>query len=143
MAYSMADIARFGPAAQKQIYDQVMGTAAKRNKMSNVPATVNNIRFASAKEAGRYQELMLLQKAGRIRNLRLQVDFPITGGWTDPETGERTRPQVYKADFVYEELTDSGTWEKVVEDAKGYRTQVYINKKKLVEDKYGIRIRET
>ena len=86
---------------------------------------------------------MLLLKAGKIRNLRLQVDFPITGGWTDPETGVRTKPQVYKADFVYEERTDGGTWQKVVEDAKGYRTQVYRNKKKLVEEKYNIRIRET
>ena len=47
MAYSMADIAKFGPAAQKQIYDKVTGTAARRNKMGNVPAAVNGIRFDS------------------------------------------------------------------------------------------------
>lgn len=157
MAYTSVDIARLGPAAQKQIYDQVMAAAAKGNKMGNIPTTVNGIRFASAKEAARYQELMMLLKAGKIRNLRLQVDFPITGGWTDAETGERIRPQVYKADFVYEELADNSgpsyktdynrsdpvTWRLVVEDVKGYRTRTYINKKKLVEDKYRIRIRET
>ena len=153
MAYTAVDIARLGPAAQRQILDKVMDLERqKRGKYGNTSTTVNNIRFASAKEAARYQELMLLQKAGRIRNLRLQVDFPITVGWTDPETGECTRPQVYKADFVYEEARryDDGLtvpyaekWETVVEDVKGYRTQTYINKKKLVEEKYGIRIRET
>lgn len=143
MAYTIAEIAKFGPAAQKQIYDQVMGTAEKRNKLGSVPTTVNNIRFDSAKEAARYQELMLLQRAGKIRSLRLQVDFPITPGWTDPETGARTRPQVYKADFVYEEQTQDGGWTQVVEDTKGFRTRTYINKKKVVEEKYGIRIRET
>lgn len=156
MGYTAVDISRLGPAAHRQILNQVADLERqKRGKYGNTATIVNNIRFASAKEAARYQELMLLQKAGKIRNLRLQVDFPITPGWTDPETGARTRPQVYKADFVYEErnpgrdeqamFTGEGmeAWDKIVEDAKGYRTQVYINKKKLVEDKYGIRIRET
>lgn len=144
MRYTAADIARLSPAAQKQIREKTLeAVTEKRRKYGNAPASANGIRFDSVKEAARYQELMILQKAGRIRNLRLQVGFTITEGWTDPETGERVRPQVYKADFVYEERTNGGEWENVVEDAKGYRTQTYINKKKLVESKYGVRIRET
>lgn len=144
MRYTAADIARLSPAAQAQIREKTLeAVAGKRRKYGNAPASVNGIRFDSAKEAARYRELMLLLKAGRIRNLRLQVGFTITEGWTDPETGERVRPQVYKADFVYEERTDGGEWATVVEDAKGCRTQTYINKKKLVESKYGVRIRET
>ena len=43
----------------------------------------------------------------------------------------------YKADFVYGE--DGKT---VVEDVKGFRTKEYIIKRKLMLERYGIRIRD-
>ena len=57
------------------------------------------------------------------------------------------KPMVYRADFVYERATEpdcNGTvyWLQEVEDAKGAKTKDYLLKKKLMQDKYGITIRE-
>ena len=57
------------------------------------------------------------------------------------------KPKKSKADFVYERATEpdcNGTvyWLQEVEDAKGVKTKDYLLKKKLMQDKYGITIRE-
>ena len=84
------------------------------------------IRFASRKEARRYEVLLARLHAGEIRNLRLQQDFTLQEAYTTPE-GERVRAIRYQADFCYEErvhcsiLHDDGPstsdvrWEPVVE----------------------------
>lgn len=113
------------------------------SKYRAVPTTVNGFRFASKAEARRYQELLLLGKAGEIRNLELQPRFPITSGGV--------RVADYVADFRYDEIAVHGTnglggpaheWRDVVEDVKGVKTPVYRLKKKLVEAQHGITIRE-
>lgn len=60
--------------------------------------------FASIKEAGRYDELMLRQQAGQIRDLRLQVGFTLKEPYTTAD-GLRVRAIRYDADFTY--------WERV------------------------------
>lgn len=116
------------------------------NKYHNMPATVNGIRFASRKEAARYQELMLLQRAGEIRNLKLQPQFTLVEGYRDARTGETVRAMRYVADFAYEEPfrgPDSLTlWRTIVEDVKGKQTTEYKMKRKLMRER-GIEIRET
>lgn len=107
------------------------------NKYRNTKTTADGITFDSRKEAKRYQELRLLEKAGEISDLQRQVPFlliPVQriGG----KVAERAVQ--YKADFVY---TDHG--ETVVEDTKGIRTGEYIIKRKLMLYVHGIRIRET
>ena len=113
------------------------------------------IRFASRKEARRYEVLLARLHAGEIRNLRLQQDFTLQEAYTTPE-GERVRAIRYQADFCYEErvhcrvLHDGGQatretrWEKVVEDVKSRatRTQKYIIKRKLMKERFDIDIRE-
>ena len=113
------------------------------------------IRFASRKEARRYEVLLARLHAGEIRNLRLQQDFTLQEAYTTPE-GERVRAIRYKADFCYEErvhcsiLHDDGPstsevrWEPVVEDVKSRatRTQKYIIKRKLMQERFNITIRE-
>jgi len=103
------------------------------------PTVVHGVRFASKAEARRYQELLLLGRAGEIRNLELQPRFPLHVG------GEQVA--VYVADFRYEERSidafNECYWFDVVEDVKGMKTPVYRMKKKMVEAQYGIRIRET
>ena len=96
---------------------------------------VDGIVFASQKEARRYRELKLLEKAGEIRNLQLQPRFPVwaPGGDMDSKLGE------YRGDFSYTDNRDHGF---VVEDVKGFKTPLYKWKKKHVEAQYGIRIRE-
>lgn len=88
--------------------------------------------YASAKEAKRAAELKLLEKAGKIRNLREQVRYEVI----PPQPWERGC--YYVADFVYEEKGAT-----VVEDCKGYRTPEYKIKRKLMLLVHGIRIRET
>ena len=91
----------------------------------------------SKKEAKRAQELWLLQRAGKISNLRQQVSFElIPAQYIDGRCVERSCR--YVADFVYE--MDGKT---VVEDTKGFKTPEYVIKRKILLWRYGIRIKET
>ena len=107
-------------------------------KYNNTKITVDGQIFDSKKEANRYKELRLLEKAGEIYDLRRQVKFKLIPTQRDEVTGEVVERECsYKADFVYEE--DGKT---VVEDVKGFRTKEYVIKRKLMLWRYGIRIRE-
>ena len=90
--------------------------------------------YDSKKEARRHRELLLLERAGKITNLERQVKFELI----PKQDGERAC--TYVADFVYENV-DTG--EKVVEDTKGFKTEVYRIKKKLMLWVHKIRIIET
>lgn len=81
---------------------------------------VDGIRFDSKREAARYTELKLLEKAGELKELKLQVPFCLFVN--------NFKICTYKADFVYE-----ADGKKVVEDVKGFKTPVYRLKKKLFE----------
>lgn len=93
--------------------------------------------FDSVREFRRWQELKLLQRAGEIVNLHRQVKF----GLIPPQRidGKLIEKGVtYVADFCY--FSKNGDF--IVEDAKGYRTEVYKIKKKLMLQVHGIRIKE-
>lgn len=105
-------------------------------KYQSKKTVVDGITFDSAKEAKRYAELRLLQRAGQIFELQRQVPYVLVPKQViDGKTVER--PVVYKADFVY---TENGS--EVVEDVKGLRTKEYIIKRKLMLWQHGIQIRE-
>ena len=92
--------------------------------------------FDSRKEERRFQELSLLQKAGKITGLKRQVPYLlIPAQYIDGKCVERSVS--YTADFVYREGGNL-----VVEDVKGFQTQEYKIKRKLMLQLYGIRIRE-
>ena len=117
---------------------------SRAHKYGAKPTVVDNIRFASQKEARRYQELTLLVKAGAIHGLRLQPRYELSVDNGDyPENGEGRSITLghYVADFAYMERTPDGT-QTVVEDVKGFKTPLYRWKKKHVEAQYGIQIRE-
>ena len=148
----MRDIARLSPSAQRQILEK-LGREQARVAMNNpagkyhnrkctvtLPESGKSITFDSEKEARRFGELVLLQKAGNVRSLRLQVNFTLQEGYTTSE-GERVRPIVYRADFTYQERTTYG-WRTVVEDVKGVRTKEYNMKRKMMLEKFGVDIRE-
>ncbi|MEQ8450637.1 MAG: DUF1064 domain-containing protein [Nitratireductor sp.] len=115
---------------------------ARRNKYGATKTTVDGITFASKREANRYCELRLLQKAGEITHLELQPAFKLAIDGRPVLIRSRGFPngrQVkYIADFAY--------WDgekRVVEDAKGFRTDAYKLKKAIVEAMYpGLRIVE-
>ena len=106
-------------------------------KYGNVPITVDGRRFASKREAERYQVLSIALAAGRIADLCCQVPFDLHA-----PGGEKIGR--YVADFAYT-LVAPGTathGQRFVEDAKGVRTQLYIWKKRHVEAEYRISILE-
>jgi hypothetical protein len=94
------------------------------------PTKIDGIRFASKREAKRYQELKLLFRAGLIRELQLQPEIDCIV--------EDKHLFTYRADFSY--------WENgknVIEDVKGFKTPVYRLKKRIIEALYNIKITET
>lgn len=111
----------------------------QRSKYGAVPTLSHGIRFHSAAEARRYDELLLLARAKQIERLELQREFPLSVGH-DPEWPEDdTVIGKYVADFSY---YDVATRKLVVEDVKGFKTALYKWKKKHVEAQYGIQVRE-
>lgn len=146
MALTSADLARLGPAAQKQVLDKLAGAQKpKKSKYGNRKVVRDGIKFDSEREAARFTELKVLRAMGRIRDLRLQANFTLVEGYKTIE-GKRIKPMVYRADFTYERaaagLTGTVYWLREVEDAKGAKTKDYLLKKKLMQDKFGITIRE-
>ena len=105
-------------------------------KYRNIKTEVDGIVFDSKAEARRYAELKLLEKANEISDLRLQPEFDCV------VNGQKIC--TYKADFEYwirdEEFSPDDKY--VCEDVKGFKTQVYRLKKKLVEALHDIEIRE-
>lgn len=104
------------------------------------------ITFDSRKEAKRFDELMILLKVGKIRELKIQPEFTLREAYTDPE-GWHIRAIRYRADYSYEERVDGveeDLWRSVVEDVKSYatRTREYEIKKKLMMERFQIAIRE-
>lgn len=88
--------------------------------------------FDSVKEYHRWGCLKLIERAGKIKDLKRQVSFELI----PKQNGERACN--YIADFTYYE-----DGKLVVEDCKGYKTDVYRIKKKLMLWVHGIRIKET
>ena len=110
------------------------GVSKYRAKKSHV----DGIKFDSLKEARRYQELRLLERAGKITDLRLQVPFFLLPAQRDENGNVVERAVKYIADFVYTD-EDGKT---VVEDTKGMKTPAYIIKRKLMRWVHGIAIKE-
>jgi hypothetical protein len=129
----------------------------RAHKYHAKPQVVDGIRFASQKEARRYQELKLLEKAGEIRDLVVHPRFPLWAH-TGVASDEPVKVGEYRGDFAYEEQVRMGVipaaistdgvavvsveWVDRVEDVKGFKTPLYKWKKKHVEAQYGIRIVE-
>ena len=127
------------------------GASRRGNKYGASKVTVDGVTFDSKKEARRWQELKILEKAGKITNLRRQVKFVLipTQRAVDeigPRGGRRPGKVLekeldYVADFVYEE-----DGEKIVEDVKGYKEggayRVFSIKRKLMRFVHGIGVRE-
>jgi len=103
---------------------------------------VDGILFASQKEARRYQELRLMEKAGEIRGLCLQVEYPLDV--FSALKHQEVRIGKYVADFQYQERDIArDEWRLVTEDTKGFKTPIYRWKCKHMAAQYGITIRET
>lgn len=98
-------------------------------KYGNRKAVSNDgTQFHSEKERDRYEQLSLLQRAGAIRDLNLQVRFGIIIGGVEVRYASG-RLMSYTADFTYHDVQRN---EFVIEDTKGFRTKEYKIKKALM-----------
>jgi hypothetical protein len=117
----------------------------RKNKYGATKVEVDGLVFDSKREAGRWRELVLMQAAGQITDLRRQEAFPLfayvigDGVWRRERTMATCVGQ-YVSDFSY--VRDG---RKVIEDSKtkATRTAVYMLKRKIVAANYGITIVET
>ena len=104
-------------------------------------AKFKNVRangFDSKREAKRYADLRLLERAGEITQLERQVEYILLPAqYVDGKCVERGVK--YRADFRYRNKDGS----ICVEDSKGFRTADYILKRKLVLFFHGITIKES
>ena len=91
-----------------------------------VDPDIGRIRFDSKREAIRWDALQLAKKAGEVVRIVRQVPFPI---------GPR---RTYRLDFMV--FWKDGT--TTYEDVKGFRTDEYKAKKRLVEELYQLEITE-
>ena len=103
-----------------------------RPKYGNKKVTVKGINFDSKWEAERYLYIKSLERAGRVRNLELQVRFNLLVN--------DQKICAYIADFRYEKENANGDWETIIEDAKGVETPEFKLKKKLMKACLGIEI---
>lgn len=142
MAISIDDL---GAAAQRramQLYAAARGRGdpepEKGNKYHAEKVDRGKLKFDSRKEARRYDALVVMQSRGEIADLRVQPEFTLIEAYTTPD-GERVRAMRYRADFSYRR-----GGELIVEDVKSpaTRTRVYLNKRKMLLDKYGITVTE-
>lgn len=124
-----------------------------KSKYYNIKTkTSDGLVFDSTKEARRWEQLLLLQKAGKITELQRQVTYELIPAQYETyerysKSGKRLedgrhlleRKVEYIADFVY---AKADTGETIVEDTKGVKTKDYIIKRKLMLAIHGIRIKE-
>lgn len=123
------------------------------SKYHNRKTEVNGIKFDSMAEGRRYQELLILERAHKIKNLELQPKYLLREGFRKcpdckkrplkgtvcPECGAKLlvfRPRYYVGDFRY---IDCATNEEILEDVKGSRgflTDIFKIKWHIFEDLY-------
>lgn len=115
---------------------QRLGLVGK-SKYNNSKVTYQGLTFDSKKEFEYYLILKDKEKRGLAFNIKRQVPLEIQPAFTD-KSGVKHRAITYKADFVY---TDRVSGEVKYIDVKGFRTEVYKLKKKLLAYK-GIIIEE-
>ncbi len=95
-----------------------------RHKYKAIRTERNGIKFPSKKEARRYDELVLLQRADEVIFFLRQPLFDLGGGTT------------YRADFIIFWSNEIVT----VEDVKGFQTKEFKRAKKQVESLYPVEI---
>lgn len=124
-------------------YRALTGEPPKKNKYNNRkpeyydPDLSEVIKFDSVKE---YQYYLILKdrfKRQEITFLQRQVNIEIQPAFTTP-SGEKYKAITYKADFTYFDFKDQKTH---YIDVKGFKTEIYKLKKKLLAYK-GIYIEE-
>lgn len=121
----------------KETYEKLVGKSIdiKTNKYHNNKIEYDGILFDSKKEMSYWIKFKLMEKSGKISDLKRQVKFILQPSYEF--NGKTIRQISYIADFTY--IQDK---QMHIIDAKGVKTEVYKLKKKMFEYKYGIEIEE-
>jgi hypothetical protein len=117
--------------------DQPAERAQRDSKYGNTKVVDGGRTFDSKAEHKRWQYLSLLERAGEIRELQLQVPFELIPAQARP-SGGKERPTVYLADFVYVDRAGK----RIVEDVKGAVTPEFRLKRKLMLWRHGVEVQE-
>lgn len=112
--------------SNQNIQDDKLVTKTKKSKYGAKKVEIDGIKFDSQKEADYYNELKLRLAAKDIKGFCRQPEFVLAPSLR------------YKADFIV--FNNNGTTEII--DVKGFKTQVYKDKKKVFEDKFNLKIKE-
>lgn len=108
-----------------------------RSKYRAVRTVVDGVTFHSKREATRYGQLRLLERAGEVRELELQPKFPLYVARAS--NGELVKVADYIADFRYRDRSGA----VVIEDVKGYSKEPYYRLKvRMFQGQYDLTIRE-
>lgn len=99
------------------------------NKYNAQKVKVDGKTFDSKMEHRRWEQLLLLEQAGEIRNLVFHPVFQLQPGFS--HEGKQVRAISYEGDFLYEEQLPSGIWRLVMEDVKGHQTSGFKLKQKM------------
>lgn len=102
------------------------------NKYGARKTQVNGILFDSKREANRYRELLLMQRAGIVKEIELQPQYVLIDKFKHKRTGKVIQPIKYTADF----LVTYPDGHQEIEDAKGAITRDYALRKKLFYNRY-------
>lgn len=114
--------------------DKEFENTKKKNKYQAKKVEVDGILYDSQLEYERFCELSVLQKAGEISELQYHKRYVLIN------KNKNGREIAYEADFVYKDK-DGKT---IVEDVKSKptKTRLYALKKRLMLERYGIKIQE-
>jgi len=108
------------PSITPDQYRAMTAKPAKGNKYNAKRTQRDGMWFDSEREADRWSELKLLEKAGEIINLKRQERYPLLGANGDLK-GASGRTLSYIADFTYFDRREN---RQIVEDIKGHQTDV-------------------
>lgn len=124
----------------KSVYNKLLNNSitTKQNKYHNKKVFYDGYWFDSQKEKSWYIKFKLMEQAGEISDLKLQVKYELIK--TFKLEDKTYRSTNYIADFTYK--TKDGKLHVIDVKSKATRTQVYQLKKKLMAWKYGIEIEE-
>ena len=135
------DLKRF---QDKRTLDQIgrdNGLTPKKSRYRSEPVIVDGVRYASKKQYQRWCQLQMLERAGKIADLRREVPFELAPAVI--LDGRKKSALRYFADATY---IDGETLKLVCEDTKSPITRkdpVYRIKKHLMATVRGIEILET
>ena len=126
----------FAEMRDRQINEESAKARIKLNRPSKYNAAkvaLDGLKFDSKKEARMYELLKEMEKNGLIKNLKVHPSFTLLTGYRHYKSKKKIRPIKYVADFSFFDVSQNRF--RII-DCKGYKTKVYLMKKKMFDKKF-------